>query len=51
MPTPGTDTIPLQLAADLPSGGGAVLTCQGNFVQASRVKITAIQVDTLLFEP
>jgi hypothetical protein len=49
-PTPGASTIPLSVAADLPSGGTAVLACNGNNVAASNTKLNAIQVGSLVIE-
>jgi hypothetical protein len=44
-------TLPLLAVADLPSGGTAVLSCGGNNVSASNVKLTAIQVGSLTLMP
>jgi hypothetical protein len=49
--SPGTATLPLSAVADLPSGGAAVLNCVGDRVQASNVKLTAIQVGSLSVTP
>jgi hypothetical protein len=44
----GVATLPLSGVADLSAAGGqAVLNCQGNLVFARRVKLTAIQVESL----
>ena len=50
--SPDTDTLPLSAAADLTAGGGSVvLNCQGTQVLASRVKLTAVQIENLSFQP
>jgi hypothetical protein len=51
LPTPGSATLPLLVPADLPGGGAVVLTCGGDRVRASNVKITAIQVNSLFVTP
>ncbi len=48
VPGASTTTLPLSAAADLPSGGTAVLRCVGDDVSASNVKVTAIQVGLLM---
>jgi len=55
--SPGIATVPFLTPADLPAGGMAILRCyadpqlDGSFVLASNVKMTAIQVDSLILEP
>jgi hypothetical protein len=47
---PAVATLPLSGVADLsaaPLGGDAFLSCQADSVFASRVKLTAIQVDSI----
>jgi hypothetical protein len=49
--SPGTATLPFLAPADLTGVGGAILSCIGDDVRASNVKLTAIQVDTLVPVP
>ncbi len=44
-------TIPLSLAAFLPTGGEANLVCTGAGVEASNTQLTALQVGTLTIQP
>jgi hypothetical protein len=44
-------TLPFSVAGDIPSGGTAVLNCDGNSAAARSVKITAIQVGSLTVMP
>ena len=47
----GVATLPLSTPAVLSVPGEAVLRCVGDLIQASHVKLTAIQVDSLVFQP
>ena len=49
--SPESTTLPFLAVADLPSGGAAVLFCEGDQVFATSVKITAIQVGSLTVMP
>lgn len=49
LPSAGISTLPLSAAVDLATDGSAILNCQGDRVSASRVKLTAIQVDSVSF--
>ena len=52
IPNSSTATMPFAGVTDLPSGGGLVtLDCVGALVDASNIKLSAIQVDTLTVVP
>jgi hypothetical protein len=48
---PTTATLPFAATADLPLGGDLTLDCVGDRMTASRIKLTAIQVDALTVLP
>jgi hypothetical protein len=47
--SPAISTLALSAAVDLTTDGSVALNCQGDQVFASRVKLTAIQVDSVSF--
>jgi hypothetical protein len=47
----GTATLPFLAPVELVGGGNAVLSCEGPYVSASNVKMTALQVDKLFGLP
>ncbi len=49
--TIGSSTIPLLSGLDLPLGGDVSLSCLGTDIEASNIKLTAIQVGTLTIQP